>query len=158
MGGVGAPRRVVGGEHEPGIGNEVEAVAELVLCGHRIAAENLSLSNLCSDTADVLTLPRNAINSVSHVLFPLAPSPKSNTAFWIEVFGSMSHAVAFALHQPAQQGHGETGMIDVRIAGDKDDVDRLPASCRNFFHSHRKGGTNHHVSRCREEMLVRQVS
>ncbi len=42
------------------------------------------------------------------------------------------HAKAFALQQPAQQSHGEARMIDVRVAGDKHHVDRIPTARGHF--------------------------
>ena len=48
------------------------------------------------------------------------------------------HAIALGLQQPAQQGHGEAGMIDVGVAGDEDHVDGVPAAGRHFLAGHRQ--------------------
>ena len=48
------------------------------------------------------------------------------------------HAKAFALQQPAEQRHGEARMIDVRVAGDKHHVDRVPTACGHFGRRHRQ--------------------
>jgi len=47
-------------------------------------------------------------------------------------------AEAFALEQPPDQRHRETRMIDVRIARDKDDIDRVPAAGFHLGAGHRQ--------------------
>ena len=51
-------------------------------------------------------------------------------------------AEAFVFEQPAEQGHGETRMIDVGIAGDEDDIDFGPAALVHFTagHGERRSG------------------
>ena len=48
------------------------------------------------------------------------------------------HAIALGLQQPAQQGHGEAGMIDVGVAADEDHVDGVPAAGPHFLRGHRQ--------------------
>ena len=48
------------------------------------------------------------------------------------------HPKALGLQHPPQQGHGETRMIDVGVAGDKDHVDGVPPPRRHFGRRHRQ--------------------
>ena len=49
-----------------------------------------------------------------------------------------AHPKAIGFEQPAQQGHGETRMVDIRVAGDEYDVDLIPAACQGFGLRHRQ--------------------
>ena len=44
------------------------------------------------------------------------------------------------LENPAENGHGETGVIDISVAGDKDHVGSVPPSLLHFRRGHGKGG------------------
>ena len=51
---------------------------------------------------------------------------------WLRI----ADAKACVFQQPAQQRHGEAGMIDVGVAGDEDDVDVVPAARVHFGARH----------------------
>jgi len=46
------------------------------------------------------------------------------------------HAITGSFQNPAQDRHRETGVIDVRIPGDKHDIQLVPASLTSFLHGH----------------------
>ena len=48
------------------------------------------------------------------------------------------HSVAFAFQEAAEQSHGETGVINIGIAGHEDHVNAVPSSVRDRFGGHRQ--------------------
>ena len=50
--------------------------------------------------------------------------------------GQDRHAKAGRLQHPPQQGHGKAGVVDVRVAGDEDDVDTVPATSAHLVRRH----------------------